>query len=345
MDPVLSRITLGLMAASTLGTAGCGAPPEATGYVNNPMSPMRTECVGRFSLDLPEAVEVASNELTLYFMEDGGSDHRTVRVNLVDVTSNQERVDALVQRRAIELGSRTHFGTGRSMLVSQNRTDDGATLLTSYTSLDLDSAFDHEVHLLVDQHHVKLQAKSFLAPPEQVITELREIAAQIRPVTPSAISGPGFCLGPVLVQGSHDHEVAQLHYRIRGVAHSDLRFEVFLSSFPDPDGERLIRRSQSGLRALGIGRIPELRKGSIRMGGAEAEEVLTAPEEGGRTLHAFSAESYPSNVSLRAPTVRLGMLTREDKDGEQQLGSSLSDAQALGLWDTVIESLTPRSRE
>lgn len=345
MGGSLGRITLVLLTASTLAVAGCGASPEGSSHVNNPVSPMRTECVGRFSLDLPEAVELSSNELTLYFMEDGGSDHRTVRVIVIEATSNQERMDALVQRRAVELGSRTHFGTGNSMLVSKERSEDGATLLTSYTSLDLDTAFDHEAHLLVDQYHVMLQAKSFLAPAEQVITELREIATQIRPDTRSVTTGSGFCLGPVVVQGSHDHEVAQLRYRIREGLHSDLRFEVFFNSFPDPEAERLIRRSQGGMRALGIGRIPELRRGPIRMGGVDAEEMLTAPEEDGRTLHAFSAESYPSNVSLRAPTVRLAMFTGKGRDGEQQLGSSLSDAQALGLWDTVIESFTPRSRE
>ncbi|TXK62305.1 T6SS immunity protein Tli4 family protein [Alkalisalibacterium limincola] len=313
--------------------------------MNNPLSPMRTECVGRYSLDLPDAVELTDNELTLYFMEDGGAGHRTVRVSVAEAISNQERMDARVQRRASELGSRTHFGTGNSMLVSQERTDDGAVLLTSYTSLDLDTAFDHEVHLLVDHHHVHLQAKSFLTPPEQVITELWEIGARIQPGTMGAATQQGFCLGPVIVNGGHDHEVAQLSYRIREGRHSDLRFEVFFNSFPDPDAERLIRRSQSGMRALGVGRIPELRKRATRMAGVEAEEVLAAPEDSGRTLHAFSAESYPPHVSLRAPTVRLGMFTGGGVDGEQQPGSSLRDAQALALWDVVMQSLTPRSRE
>ena len=320
---------------------------------------LRTQCVGRHRISLPERFELeyAASSATFYFGH--GADFETVEFQVAADGVEVDDFVAVVGSRAAEISSETNEKTGGSMLVAHEDLGGDAFLLRYHRSEISDRSHVHEVHRLVDGVHVFLKAPSYKGVTAPVEARLKELASRVARVAQPA--GPGFCIGPVMLDAGNDYEVATIRYRDAGVRNRDVSVQVELGTFNRDDAEpRLVRRLEGNFRGLGFKPKP-LRKGSARLAGMPAEEWLGSEQVEDRQEHIFAIESYPAAPGLATPTIQVTLGTggtlpprgvpglppyRSPAGGAAWMGepvtSSLSDAQAVALWDAMIQSMAPR---
>ncbi|WP_407351272.1 T6SS immunity protein Tli4 family protein [Luteimonas sp. R10] len=332
------------MAASCLG---CQSKEKDPVTVPALTQNMRTHCVGRFLVDLPQnfrrthVVAGGTGDATFYYGHD--ADFRAVNVTVIAQPVTSEQFDAAVTGRADELASGINYETNASMLLGREAWSPTQVRLSSYASVDIADAQVHELHVLVGDAHVAINTTAF--EPTQIPDaerRLRNILAGVSKVDAPEHAGPGVCLGPVVVDAGSDYEELQLSYRVADRAHSDLRFQVSLNTFRQPDDEpSLIARGESNLAGLGV-RPKALQKGKRQLAGLEGEQWLGRFEEDGRRQHGFYAETGIRSPSPQHPKLMLELFTGGEDHNGHAAESSLDDEQAIALWDRIVASLRVR---
>lgn len=326
-----------------------------------PLQSMRPQCVGRHQVSLPETfrIEHVGSSATFYYGH--GVDFETVEFQVVDEDLGPEAFERVVAARAADIAAGTNEKAAASMLLAHEDLGDGTTLLRYYRSDISDRSHVHEVHRLVDGAHVFLRADSYKGVIAPVEARLKELARRARAVPSSPGPGNGFCIGPVSIEAGNDYEVATIRYRDVGIRHRDIVVEMELGTFQRDDAEpRLVRRAEGNFMGLGF-RPKALRKGAARLAGMPAEEWLGRERIEQRTEHVFAIESYPAAPGLATPTLQVtlgtgGMLpmgkvpalsphrrsASPDSGGGEPVTASLSDDEAIALWDAVISSIRRR---
>lgn len=183
--------------------------------------------------------------------------------------------------------------------------------------------------------------------PEQVASRLFRIAGAIRAVDASKKVGPGYCLGPVVIDSDHDEERGNAYMTID--RYPDLLVEFFSEGLtPDQPDQQLANRSQI---ANDYSAIHVLRNRDITLGGMKAHEWLarmTDHDHDDIEMLSFAAESIRPNPALIRPYLNItfgagGQLTRgPDADIGKYVSSSLTPKEATALWDAMIQSIRVR---
>lgn len=128
----------------------------------------------------------------------------------------------------------------------------------------------------------------------------------------------------------------------------------------DETTPRVVQRMDGNLSGLGF-RPGVLRKGASELGGVPAEQWLGRERVDGHVEHLFVAESYPDSPGLRNPALQMelrtgGSLPSQSSTGlppyrrpsvppsagNERVGSSLTDDQAIALWDEMVQSIKVR---
>ncbi|MDH5823751.1 T6SS immunity protein Tli4 family protein [Luteimonas sp. RD2P54] len=335
---------------------GCSPSPNQAGATSGAAS-MRSHCVGRLLVDLPESFDSRyfEGEATLYY-------GRTADFETVDVRIASAEVDAVsfvaaVEQRASEIQAESNEKTKGSMLVARHDFSEHSILLRYHRSDISDRSHIHEVHLWVGGAHLVLTAESFKGDMDLVEQRLAEIARRTATSSEMERTRPGFCLGPVIVHADNDDEMASFRYRDSRQSHADLALEIEISSFArDENDSRLIRRVERSLRGFGF-RPKVVRKGAIELAGVTAEEWLGSHKENGGLKHMFSAESYPETPSSSNPGIQLSLRSGEPvsdtasglspyrkptptpRSANHETAASVEEAQAVAIWDAITASV------
>jgi hypothetical protein len=216
------------------------------------------------------------------------------------------------------------------------------------------NASNHELHLLVGKTQLVLKADSYegvpeagrYAPdgkvetPEQVAARLFKIASQIRTVDDPEKAGPGFCLGPVVIDSDNDEELASVYWMTS--EYPDLFISIYSKALtPEGTDKPLLERAS---------KIPPnydfsaLRKRDITIAGMTGQEWLgrTTDQYDNLMLY-FRAESMRPNPALVRPAMAIeletgGQLTR-GQDAGKYVASSLTPREAMALWDAIVSSI------
>lgn len=324
-----------------------------------PMQPMRQHCAGRHQISLPESfrIEHAGSSATFYFGHD--ADFETVEFQVVDEGVEAEEFAHLVGARSAEIAAETNEKTAGPMLLAHEELGDDTILLRYHRNEISDRSHVHEVHRLVDGAHVFLRADSYKGLMAPVEARLKALASRVGAV-PQSGDIAGFCIGPVAIEAGNDYEVATIRYRDARLRHRDVVVEVELGTFSRDDAEpRLVRRAEGNFMGLGF-RPKALRKGAARLAGMPAEEWLGRERIEERSEHVFAIESYPDAPGLASPTIQVTLGTggvlpppvsalppyRRPAAtavwGGEPVTASLTDDEAVALWDAVTRSLQPR---
>lgn len=326
-----------------------------------PMHPMRTQCVGRHQISLPESfrIEHAGSSATFYFGH--GVDFETVEFQVAGEGLEVEGFLDTVGARAAEIAAETNEKTAGPMLLAHEDLGDDTILLRYHRSDISDRSHVHEVHRLVDGAHVFLQAESYKGVMAPVEARLKELASRVGVVRQPTGPGHGFCIGTVAIDAGNDYEVATVRYRDAGTRNRDVAVQVELSTFIRDDAEqRVVRRLEGNFRGLGFS--PKaLRKGAAQLADMPGEEWLGSERIEQRIEHVFVIESYPAVPGLATPTLQVtlgtgGRVPQRSATGlppyrrqapaaagaGDPLTSSLTDAEAVELWDAIVRSVQPR---
>ena len=318
---------------------------------------MQTHCVGRYLIDVPESfVWNEFPQVELYYGMD--ENFKTVNVQIVDAHSNLQKFEDRVSKRIATIAAEKNEKTGGSMLVMEKKTGSHIRLIRRFDSRLSSDYHKHEIHLLLSDTHILISADSFKGVVEPVETRLLNLASQIKKADKSLKQqGPGFCLGPVLIDADSNNEILINHFA-RDKNQPDIRLRVYMNAMTPDAEERLpeqLKREQSAFEKQ-----PKmLRQGQTRLGDMNADEALMRFEENATIMHVFVARSIRSIPSLSAPSISMRLHTGGEissapipdlleygPDGSlpkrhpapRTVSSSLTTNEAIGLWDAILKS-------
>lgn len=156
-------------------------------------------------------------------------------------------------------------------------------------------------------------------------------------------SHAGFCFERAMFSGELDishHEFAVVFV---GMAdHPDLAIALSSAAGPKPTKTLLQRDAENSTKIEYRSRFHTFREGPRALNGIPGEEILDHVSEfNGTGAHDFMWESLPSTTDVYFPSLTLEMETGHGRPGNP-IESSLSNEEALALWDKISSSLRRR---
>lgn len=311
---------------------------------------MRTHCIGRYQIDLPEEyiLDMVSY-LTLYFGLDKNFD-------TVEIQNHRERGESptlarLVAAEKAELVNREHFKSpSKNMLAAIKEVDRDSILVEAYDGPDSVEylklrLFAQRGEAIARLQNEKYADKTNPTPLSHYESQLVRVANNTRYVPSPEQAGRSSCLGTLAIDDKQDGEVYSLYFYSE--KHPDVRINIDMNSLVEKgDGGLLARVSGKAalLRALDFSSTT-LRKGKRQMAGRPGEELLDSGKQDGKVQYHFVAETLvtePSNMNRPVIAINMSVGGRQDKQTNAYLEPSLTERESLAWWDTIVDSLRAR---
>ncbi|HEY4357757.1 MAG TPA: hypothetical protein VGN16_18540, partial [Acidobacteriaceae bacterium] len=203
--------------------SGCGPTASEKRVIADLTHHMKRVCIGRFVMNVPQSVALRGN-VTLYYGLD--KNFKTVEIRIEAENATPESMRTEMDARAKEIAEDKNWEAKKSMLVEYRVLDSGVIYLRKYKLMGSAGSTHHEVHMLMGTVQIELSSDSFegldsdpefpLEPVDKVQARLFRIASQIRLTEDPEKAGPGFCLGPVVIDSDNDEEQASMGFRMSG---------------------------------------------------------------------------------------------------------------------------------
>jgi hypothetical protein len=354
---LIGTLSVGLAAAWPAGE-GLGKRVEERGAHNDVArmtKKMKTVCVGRLLIDMPEEAQIQL------------SGARVDGFNVAAFTESSEAFqERLAQREAQLRAKPDRLGGNRNLEVEKEvGSENGVagkmfvhsrtvTEGTATSGLELER-YRYEgvaVEALVHANGISIDLAADDYFPEKV-SNLTRLVEKLAPVAEGELPAKsGFCVGhanfknPITAdQGEEIMMVARLP------SHPDIKFLLVLAAGVKPPEHGLLERryeSKAGLPLSARWRFTELRAGAREINGLPGEELVTCVlEENDANVYGFWWEVNGTSDNVLIPHLMFRMDTGKGTDGP--VPSSLSEEAALRLWDRVVSSIrvghtTPSNR-
>lgn len=304
---------------------------------------MQAHGLGRCAIDLPVGflLEPGSFAKLDYTID---SQPITVMVTLMGAGIHRVQFERSLHWRVVDLSNDTHVELQVPMLIEKVRLGD-AWLMRAYEDRVRAELISSEVHLLLDDLHIKVSATSHESKVAETEEQLKFVALQLLHKTPDpAAAGSGCSLGPVLIAGDVDRERTWLRFSNRTTP--GVEWTVFGTS-----------TDNAGAQDQPLGRWEELRMTAglndeqadmllssyFRVPGKESQEILTRQGDGNEGSLLFFGETRVGLPGLPTPRVSLRLAARYGHSGRS--GRLLwSEDKALNLWHAVLVSIRSRTR-
>lgn len=310
---------------------------------------MKTICVGRFLIDMPEEAQI---ELT-------GARIDGFAVSAFSETDEafQERLaqrGAQIRAKPDRLGGNRNLEvekevgaesgvTGKMFIHGRTVTEGTAT-----NGLELEH-YRYEgiaVEALVHAAGISIDLAADDYYPERV-SNLPRLVEKLTPIAEGDLPAElGFCIGranfadPISAdQGEEIMMVARLPN------HPDIEFLLVLAAGIKPAEQGLLERNEDSKARLPLStrwRFTELRAATRDINGLSGEELVTCVlEENDANVYGFWWEVNGTRDDVRIPHLMFRMDTGKGDDGP--VPSSISEEGALHLWDSIVSSIRLRS--
>lgn len=204
-------------------------------------------------------------------------------------------------------------------------------------------AYKDELHLWKGGTYVVATTESFYDSYKQAEARLGELAANVE-VT-ARTPQPGFCLGPIVIKGKYVGEFGKLSFRSK--ATPDVVLAVSVDTYAANESKTLLQRVSGGDSLLSkLDAHPDvLKKGELEVAGMPAQQWLAAYRmgEGGKDKQfSFALETLRPRPAPLQPLIYIEFGTGK-RGGDRSLPrSAWSDAEAIGLWDSIIKTIRVR---
>ncbi len=315
---------------------------------------MKTVCMGRFVMRIPLDMSVTGDVRLYYGLTE---DFNTVDVRIESLDSSPEamKVQVAAEAQKIDKSDRNRK-TGKSMLLDYKVLDDRMSYLRKHGAYVSAAGSVHELHLLVGKAQVLLSADSYegvdealgrtpdgkVETPDEVKARLIKVARQIHAYDDPEKAGPGFCLGPVVINSDQDNEMGDIS--LSTARYPDLSLTIWSNGLT-PDSQETLLGNMKPWEAYSS--VHVLRKGTPSLAGMEGQEWLArfTDEHDVKNL-SFAAWSNRENPAL----IRLSLSISLDTGGQLPRGpnagkyvdSSLTPDEGVALWDAIIGSIRLR---
>ena len=183
-----------------------------------------------------------------------------------------------------------------------------------------------------------------------VVMELMEITKRVAVRDDRDIKvGPGFCIDGAFVSDAGIPEYERVTLGVRLKEYNDVHLSIEMSlkdELVDSDAlEPRLKSAEEEAKALGHGdwyaRIKTFRRGQRQLGGWNGYEIVARKPPQAKTFasheFAFVSQGEPKNPML--PVISISFYTGVKEDSVGGTAPSLSDDEAIQLWDRLLESL------
>ena len=314
-------------------------------------SHMKPVCIGRFVITVPRGMTF-DGDVTLFYGL--GKNFRTVNASIEseDATPESMRRQMDAEAREIDEGDKNRK-TKKSMLLDYHVINDHMIYLRKHDDLISAKASNHELHVLLGKTQLLLKADSFegldpgpefpIEPFEQVQARLFKIANQIRRYDDPEKAGPGFCLGPVVIDSDNDEEEASMGFGMS--RYPDLGIGIYSKALTREGTDKpLLERASAVTERFDF---DVLRKGGTSLAGMKAQEWLAKGIDAHDNLILFfKVESMRADPAFVRPLMSIDLQTggqlSSGPDEGKYVASSLTPREAIALWDAVIQSVRVR---
>jgi len=336
---------------------GCAPTEKEKKVIEELTANMKSICMGRYVMNVPEDARI-DGDVKLYYGLD--ESFKTVDVSIESLDSTVASMRTMIDAKADEIDKDDkNWETKGSMLIEYRVIDDHTLYLRQYYEWTSAAGSKHELHVLVGKTQLVLTAKSYegvpeagryqpggkVEEPEVVAARLVKVARTMHAYDVAEKAGPGYCLGPVVINSGQDEEEGNTYMFVD--RYLDLRFSIYNKGLtPDNPSDQLAQRVK---RVAGFSAIQVFRNREIMLGGMKGHESLvqmTDYNHDGITLFKFVAESIRADPALVRAHINInfdtgGQLTRGPDEGEY-VSSSLTRNEAAALWDAMISSIRVR---
>lgn len=309
--------------------------------MKKPPSPMTTFCVGRFLIDVPKGSTLSGGNYIYDF----------THIERPQALEFEEFSARLAERERL-LKEEKH-NSEPSLLRVVESPDVHSRIHVYWESAFITAAAEVDGYLWMDGVQFLLKTWAGTSPPPPGITSrqdyavarMRETLANLRTRQDDDIpTEPGYCFeGGFIANPEWENEEAGIDIDIAG--HPDAFVSVwFYPLLMSKHDKPLLTRMSSAIQSLGrlAAAVRVLRKGERQVGPYTGQEFLvSAPNSGGMRGHSFIWETEGEGT-LDTPALKIELITgHHDKDSNPQK-TKLSDAQAIQLWDEVLNSFRLR---
>ncbi|MDK3026609.1 T6SS immunity protein Tli4 family protein [Cupriavidus taiwanensis] len=318
--------------------------------------PFKTHCIGRFLIDLPEEFHPILDSIDglgsaeLFY----GMDENFQRIYIqvpkqrspeVEPVLLREEFNRAVRDREHELHTEKNVMSGLPMLRAMEHIGQSAVMFRRYSNKQIDGYFISELHLQADGARYAVLRTDVLEAGDlhSEETRLKNLATRTYAYTVAEAAGPGFCVNGLMLNDRHDEEVGRFNFR--SDIHKDMFFEIYTRALAKQDEGLFARvdRNREGAPLELRMAIHSLRKDRPRVAGMEAEELLDTFKEKGYRMLGFTVETRRDNPGYMRPQMKVELTAGGQIPGASDyVDSSLSNDNALLLWDKVVSSIRPR---
>lgn len=302
-------------------------------------STMKTICLGRFLVDVPNNASYIG----------GTFKYRWNRIDIEKVATQSEFLN-LISGLEERLRTTKH-NSDPSLLKTTVKNPVGNAVTLAYWKYPY-STIGYEVESYIWRNQ-KLFAFKGEASRDRLQTALdlaNRTLSEFRPRHSNKIPAePGFCIDSAYFAGEpsqpHD-EFARVRFGLKD--HPDVWIEIYTDMNGDKMDDGLLARVKAqkplptDLQEIAK-KLRSIRMGKHAVNGIDGEEILEAyPANGDGYSHVFRWEALGKPRSIKEPSIVVEIQTATAEGGGLLKGSSLTDKQAIELFDSIVNTIRLR---
>jgi hypothetical protein len=313
---------------------------------------MKTVCVGRFLIDLPEEAQVEMSEPRIHGFNLSAFDETEE-----EFRKRVEGREAQIRAKPDRLGGNKNLESARDV-----KTDSGLvgkifthsrTVVegTQGNGLGGVERYRHEgitTEALVHGQGISIDLFYVDRDPARIEDLPRLVNQLVTNPDNRTPAEPGFCMDRAYVRDPlNADQREQITMFVRLPKHPDVGLTLILMAGLKPEKQGVLERTGAADIGLSIAermRITRLRAAPREIGGLAGEELAElVVEENDARGHIFWWEVKGTEDNVFVPSLTLTMTT--GNGNREPVPSSLSDGAALGLWDKITSSMRLRPTE
>jgi hypothetical protein len=316
-----------------------GCKNKETTVMTNPKR-METVCIGRLLIDIPAGFSPMMPLSGIFRAKSAGEKASTIDVNILAISATPTTFASALEKRQGEI-----IASARDAInILKNVISKGSDS-TLFRILQIEDSYSSELHLIKDHLYLVAKVESYDGRFDEAENDLFAFAKDIIRVESLSDRQSGFCLGPVVVQGLHEAESTSVTFR--SDEQPDILITIDVDTYGLDEPGTLLQRVSGPNSLLEIfdARHKVLRKGDLNVAGMHAQEWLGSVKLGEnreRKQYGFAFETRRPKPAPASPRVHVELDTgQHDRNGVER-PNSLTDEQAMALWDSIIVSIRLR---
>lgn len=321
---------------------GCTGNTKEERTVSKEITEKKTYCFAHSLIDLP--ADFFTGDGTTASFATPGNVRPSQRINLTVVSQalSEEKFRSKVAMRRTEIleNAQTDLGALKGdRIVTKN-----AHLFNVNV---IEKSYETELHVFLDGNYLILTTDSynndFVAGENRLVDFLQRMKTSVDD------ADGGYCIGNIKISGKFAQESSTHRYLSKRFP--DVSFSIDSNTYAPDERQNLLQRVEgpgSLLRKFDV-KNHVMRKGDLQVASMKAQEwlswVILGEGDDKKKQYGFALETMRPVPSPKYPRIHLEMDSGQPDAAGNQLESSLSDADAVTMWDIASKSIRSRVLE